>query len=322
MKIETPRGKLRVYGMGGCGINITQFFLNAEEEPNCALIKTGFVDTSRSNFKGDYNDEDVFVLPDTDGSGKIRATNYEDITNVTKQILHQIPPLDFNIVVFSLSGGSGSVSAALVISELLERDIPVVAIGVGSSESKIEAENSIKSLKTLDSIAKKHDKPVVMYYEHNSRGRQDVDISVRVAISSLAVLTSRRNREMDSQDIYHWLNFNKTTTIKPQLAQLEIINSSEDGKHIKDPISVASIYSSEEITPAELNPDYHTAGYLDEAKEKFEQLHFVISVDAIPSIYKKDKEILEKFNERTVSRAKQISVFDEHDKPTDEGVLL
>jgi len=98
-------GVLRLYGCGGCGVNATYNFNKYVEEANCAHVNPAYIDASRSNLKPDMRADDIFVLPNVDGSGKIRRENHKEISNVIKQIILQIEPGDFNVVIFSASGG-------------------------------------------------------------------------------------------------------------------------------------------------------------------------------------------------------------------------
>lgn len=99
------KGTIRIYGCGGCGVNQAAFFNNSAEEPNCAEVKTSYIDASRSNLKEEFKEEDIFILPNVDGSGKVRKENHKEISNVIKQVLLQMEPGDLNVVVFSASGG-------------------------------------------------------------------------------------------------------------------------------------------------------------------------------------------------------------------------
>lgn len=99
------RGKLTIYGCGGAGVNATLNFDSGKVEPGQAEIKCGYVDTSRSNLRAGISEDQVYILPNVDGSGKVRAENHVEIANTIKQILVQIEPGDFNVCVFSASGG-------------------------------------------------------------------------------------------------------------------------------------------------------------------------------------------------------------------------
>lgn len=316
--------KMRIYGCGGLGINITSFFNDIQAEPNSAQPLPAYVDASRSNLKAEFSPESTFVLDNVDGSGKVRKENHAEIANVIRQVLLQLEPTDFNVVVFSASGGSGSVIGPLLLSELLSRGLTAVALVVGSDESVITANNTLNTLKSLESIAKRAELPVVMYYEHNdrTRARSEVDAQLHMAIASLAVLSSKCNREMDTKDIANWVQFSKTTSVSPQLSQLEIFTDSAQAEDIRDPISVASIYGSETSKPISLVPEYHAAGYLPEPSSRFEELHYVITIDALPSIVSSVKKTLEQYNTQRDSRVKQESILGNDEQTTDTGLIL
>jgi len=163
-----------------------------------------------------------------------------------------------------------------------------------------------------------------MYYEHNERERRrtEVDTQIQLVISTLAVLCSKQNKEMDTKDIANWIQFNKTTTVAPQLAQLEVFSAPVEADAIKDPISIASIYVNEDITPLNAVPEYHAAGYLSTPSTQFEQLHYVISIDAIPTIFNKIKDTLDQYHNHRNSRIKLASIVSEEDKATEDGLIL
>lgn len=318
------KGTIRLYGCGGAGINQVAFFNNADEEPNCAHIKTSYVDASRSNLRDTFNEEDIFILQNVDGSGKVRKENHREIANVVKQILLQMEPGDMNVVVFSASGGSGSVLGPLIMGELLERGHTAVCVVVGSDESIITATNTLNTLKSLEAISKRSELPVVMYYEHNDRERKrgEVDTQMRLAISTLTVLANRRNREIDTKDIANWAQFSKTTSVAPQLAQLEVFTNAEDADAVNDPIAISSIYATEDVTPINAVPEYHAAGYLNEKSDQFEQLHFVVSIDGMPGIVGNVKSTLDQYHAQRNSRVKYDSILEDGDDTTDDGLVL
>ena len=98
-------GRLRIYGAGGCGINIAANFKSSgkENEPGHSFPLPVFIDTSRSNLPENLSDEDVALIEDLDGSGKVRRENSEVISRNIKNIMQKFPPGDFNVVVFSAS---------------------------------------------------------------------------------------------------------------------------------------------------------------------------------------------------------------------------
>lgn len=324
MEHVNTNGKLRIYGCGGLGINIASRYDDVSVEPNFADVAPAYIDTSRANLQEHFNEEDVFVLKNVDGSGKVRRENHSEIANVIKQILLQIEPGSFNVVVFSCSGGSGSVIGPLIMAELLARKLPVVALTVGSDESIITAQNTLNTLKSLAAIADRSELPVVTYYEQNDRDRKrsEVDGQLYYAISALAVMASNRNRELDSKDIANWVQFNKTTSVKPQLAQLEVYTTKEDAEDAKDPISVASLYGSQDMPLLGTVPEYQCAGYFREEADNYDQLHLIITIDAVPNIIGGITETLERYESQRSGRVKQAAIVSETDEISDTGLIL
>ena len=318
------RGSVRIYGCGGAGVNITSFFNEAGIENNCAEIYPAYIDASRSNLRSDFSEENIFILENVDGSGKVRRENHEEIANVTRQILLQIPPKDFNIVIFSASGGTGSVSGPLLVAELLERKLPVVALVIGSDESIITATNTLNTLKTLEKVSRTKKLPVVMYYEHNDRDRKqgDIDRQLHLVVSTLSVLTSRLNHGMDTRDVINWVQFSHTTSVDPQLALFEVFKDDELVEAVSDPISVASVYKDRDVPMTRLAPEYHSDGYCSQPSEYFEQLHFVITIDRIPKIVGNVKKTLEDYENHRSSRVKHSSILDDNDSQDDNVLVL
>lgn len=317
-------GKIKLFGTGGAGVNIASQFVNRSEEPGYATVEPVFIDTSRSNLKDGIDKNNVYILENVDGSGKIRKENAQEIQNVIKDILLKMRPEDFNVVVFSASGGSGSVFGPLLVGEMLNRSIPVVAVVVGSDESSITAQNTMNTLKSMDSIARRSGKPFVMYYDHNQRGvrRSDIDKTLISVITCLSILASRQNEEMDSQDLVNWLEYNKTSSVEPQLAVLDVYETHEKVESIANPISIASLYSSPDVDTIRSVPDYHTVGYTGEGVSAPESLHFIINVDAVPEIGRRIQKTLDELQEIRDSRVSTSALVKDTDNVDGSGLVL
>lgn len=319
-------GNLRAYCCGGAGINIGKYFAAAQTEAGYAKILATFIDTSRSNLNGSKIGEDnIYLLPNVDGSGKVRKENYNEISGVIKQILLQHKPGDFNVVICSASGGSGSVIGPLLVRELQERELPVVIVLVGSDESAISAQNTINTLKSLEAISKATNTPVVMYYDHNEQGkpRSEADERMRYVISSLAILTSRQNDELDSRDIANWLSL-KTTTVGARLALLEVCKDINSVNKITNPISVASLLISPDEPTADISPEYACAGYVThkEALQGTSSIHYVITTDAVNKIGANIQDKINNLEEIRRSRVQQNGLLTSSDVTTNDGLVL
>lgn len=314
-------GKMRVYGCGGAGLNIAAKFINRPEQPGYATVHPVFIDTSRSNLKDNVNKDDVYILDNVDGSGKIRKENASEIQNVVKNVLLELRPMDFNVVVFSASGGSGSVFGPLMMGELLSRGLPVVGVVVGSDESALTCQNTMNTLKSLEGISRREGKPAVIYYDHNTRGsrRGDIDDSMIAAIGALSVLCSRQNEEMDSQDIVNWLEYHKSSPVRPQLSTLHILENEDKIAAVRNPISIASLYRSADDDTIKAVPDYNTHGFTGSASA-VGPLHFIINVDSVPAIGQRIKKTLDELQEVRDSRVNHGSLA--QDDEFDEGGMV
>lgn len=291
--ISAERGRVRLYACGGFGVNIGSYFdgFKGEIEPGYASVETAYIDTSRSNFnKAGLSADQIFVLEGADGSGAIRSENHPEIQKNIPNILQQFKPLDFNVVVFSGAGGSGSVFGPLILSELLSRGLPAIAIVVGADDSAKAAENTLKTLQSLESIAQKRELPVAMYYRQNDNGdnkRSSIDKDSQYVISMISILCSRHNDELDSKDIQNWVQFTKATSADARLARLMICDK-DNVSSIADPIAIASLLASPDDAGREIVPEYSCTGYPEaKAVHTLLPLHLVLTFEGIPAIAKR-----------------------------------
>ncbi len=325
--ILPPQGTLRIYGAGGAGINIVGSW-NADAGtipgPGTAQIELAYIDTSRSNLPVGVDPKLVFVLEGVDGSGKVRAENHVEIGRNIRNVIQQHEAGDLNVVVFSASGGSGSVFGPLVIGELIERGQPVVGIVIGSEESNITAKNTLNTLKSLQAIAEKKGVPVVISYLHNERNgkRSNNDTRARYLISTLAMLASRRNHALDTKDLIHFFNFSKVTTVGTQLALLHVYNNPDDVDAASNPIAIASLMREPDQVGYTITPEYETTGYPLEAIETFDQLHFVITIDGLQAIIKNLTGRIDEVTKLSAARVKHDSIVTSSDNVTDDGLVL
>jgi hypothetical protein len=317
--------QIRIYGCGGAGVNIVSHYTGRQSEPGCAEIMPALVDTSRSNLKNREIPQDATYLVDgLDGSGKIRAENHAEIQKTIKQILVQIQPTDFNLIVFSASGGSGSVIGPLLVKELSDRKIPVIAVVIGSDESVIAAENTLKTLQSLESIAQGTEMPVIMNYHQNNLNdkRSGVDRSIYSVIGCFSVLASGENLEMDYRDLVHWIQYTKVNNGRPQLATVHVATTKEQFDRVVAPISVASLYNDPDQEHLPTTADYQSVGYADLSSIDIDQLHFIIGINDLAKIGSEIKATVNQMMEARQARVEPDSLLDGTDGSTKKGDLL
>lgn len=319
-----------LYGCGGAGINLVSSLVsyNGEKTDGFAKIHTFFLDTSTSNLPTNTPEDHVYVIDGLDGSGKKRDSNYQIISERSKEMLHRFKPGVINVVVHSASGGSGSVIGPTLVSELLNRGAAVIVIMIGSSDSRIEANNTINTLKSYEVISQKRETPVVaVYYENTKdmpRGRVDQRINTTIAL--LAAIFSSENRELDSADLINFLNYQKVTSFKPKLSYLDFFSKIiEIGK---DQSIVTLVTLTDEATDSAVNlpVEYQAVGFISDATKKNIDIQLPIHTAVISGYF---HDVMHRLNERlnTIDEARAThvdkSILDnKHVASTDEGLVL
>lgn len=321
-----PIGKMRIYGCGGFGVNVVGAWNDADAHVGVgtAEVHLAYIDTSRSNLPDKVTPQQFFLLEGVDGSGKVRAENHVEISRNIKSIIQQFAPGDMNLVVFSASGGSGSVFGPLLMAELMEQGHQVAGIVVGSDESTIAANNTLKTLKSLESIAGLKNTPAVISYHHNRPDvkRSTIDADCRYVMSCMAMLASRRNRGLDTRDLRNWLNFPAVTSVEPQLALLTMYNTLAEAQDANQPVSVASLYRTPDDAKLDVTAEYVTDGYPREAVESFDQLHGVISLGGVPVINRMLTDRIASITKANESRVQRDSLLSSKDQPASNGLVL
>lgn len=315
--------KLRVFGCGGAGINLVTHYFGKDAEAGMAEMAPALIDTSRSNLMGRKIDEDSTYLVEGLMAPVRSAPRTTTLSIRPSNRSWFKSPCDMNVVVFSASGGSGSVIGPLIIKHLNEKQIPVIAMVIGSDESTIAAENTLKTIKSLELVAKNSNMPVIMSFHKNDLAgrRSDVDRSVWSVISCLSILSSGQNAEMDYRDLVHWVQYTKINGGRAQLATMHVATSAEHMKRITSPLSVASLYGNPDQEHLATSADYQSVGYTDLSNTDFDQIHFVIGVNDLSRIGRDLKSQVSQLLEERGARLDVDSILDSEDN-TDQDVVL
>lgn len=331
------KAQVRMYGCGGGGINVVSELDQSRTEPalGFASVLPCYIDTSASNLHGkDLREDCTYLFEGIDGSGKVRSMNYEDINKNAKAILLKYKPTTFNIVVHTASGGSGSVIGPVLVSELKARGEQVIVIVIGSTDTRIETENTLKTLKSYESIAEKRNSPVVVYYVENSKTlpRYAVNLDIRSTMSILLGLLSGQNAELDTADLKNWLEYTTITKTQPRLASLVIATSPEQVENLQSVVSVATLAMPEMDTRLDSTPAYQCVGYAPavwrvgapNSINAIDQhpVHVSISDDFIVHSTNKLSKILKELDDVLSSRNARQSILDKNDSKTDTGLVL
>lgn len=306
-------GVMKVYLCGGTGINVAAHIKKMLEEQatitNIAKVEIVLVDTSDSNLSSVNNGDAVYLFKDKDGGGKKRRAVYEFASPKAFEILEKFPAGDLNIVVSSLGGASGSVIAPCLMRELIKQKKLVMAVGITSTDSLIEIENTVASLASYELLSEKQDSAVVLAPFHNDNAANHGIVNDLVAnlIMMLAVLGSRQNAGLDTADLTNWLHFDRVSNVGPRLMGLMHATSSTKINDDIHPVTVATLaVVGSEVRPSWI-PDYQAVGYMPNAHELIQApVHFVIADGVVQLVHNKiavDAEALKrKAAGRTLSK--------------------
>jgi hypothetical protein len=330
MSIEkTTKGNVMVYACGGGGMNIGSLLEGhrGNSEVGFANLNISYVDTSLSNMRNTIKAENCFILEGVDGSGQVRKENHEQIANNIKAILHKFKPADLNIVISTASGGSGSVIAPLITSELLANDYPTIVITIGSTDTRLFAENTLNTIKSYEGISRMRKKPIVAFYAENGKtaSRTQVDNEVCQTVISLCMLYSRENREMDTKDLFNWLHYDKTTSFPAQLSSL-IVFKENTNADVGNVISVATLASANSITNYASMPEYQCVGYLPETitPSLLEQtpVHFVVCDGIFSQVASNLQKLLREVELAQGARSQRGTILGTTDVVSSSGLIL
>lgn len=323
-------GTITIYACGGAGLNIGSYFEKYRGTPSAgfAEVNVVYIDTSKSNLNEVHSPDYTYTFEGMDGSGKIRRENAAAISESVMDIIHKFKPGNLSIVLSSLSGGTGSVIAPSIVSELLARNENVIVCAVSSNDSRIEIENNIKTLKSYESVAKLRKSPVVMLYRENSTStpRKETDDKIRKEIVMLAALFSGQNNELDTSDLHNWLYYNRVSSFDPKLSLLEFYNDTiNDVKH-GTVVTVASIANKDESTTCGMLVEYQCVGFVDDKNKAAvnigNRLHFAVLDGVVMEIFKSLSDSAAQLDEAKNARISRGSILSKDDNAENNGLVL
>lgn len=235
---------LRIIAAGGAAINILHKYRSeyggVNKEIGANTIKHVAIDTSVSNidkagfvaidpndeaeFEEGYIDVTPYVIAES-GAGKNRASLLKDIQwKLDKSGVYNEFG-DINIFIFSMSGGSGSVIAPLLIREAGKRGKRIIAIGIVDACSETDCFNSINTIRTLEAFAK--DEKIYipsMIFNNVEVGRVKVNLSIIDRLHQLeGLFVCPGIEEVDYTDKMNFLSpVGIVSSVKPGLYNMSI----------------------------------------------------------------------------------------------------
>ena len=294
---------LKVYACGGTGGNIGKQIDDLD-------VDVCYIDTSVSNLKNVDMDQ-VYLLDGYDGAGKHRATAYEGFKDAAEDVLIKFKPSkELNVVISSLSGGSGSVLSPMLVKELIKSGHNTVVIGIDSKNSVIELDNSIKTLKTFKSISSSVKKSITLFYVENNV-RKEADARAIRFINLLSLLVNKEHTsEFDVSDLSNFINFDKVTDNSPNVTVIDI-NPNETIFPEKGTTVVSTILVTTDCnrTIQEVIPEYLSTCVVTDPNYQCEDIRIDNSLGKLSVIVDNLEKLITVFKDnKRVNRHKDLEV--------------
>lgn len=275
--------KVNIVACGGFGENVllllSQREVFAQLKDNLNLFA---LDTSGSNLKrfaGTPLDALVkkILVPKADGSGKHRAENYEQIAALVTETVNGGWDDGLTILISSCSGGSGAVIAGEAHEILSKRGKPILSMLLGTDEDGQALGNTIKTIKTYQHKAAQGTRNFAVFYGENrfedpaDSGKTIVDENradeVFVTnLEDLIMVGHEGNEDLDSKDIYNWLNFPIAQKEPGAIRFVSLVSRKEDEDFATDgevPMSALSLLAKRGIVPQYVEgTGYSTRGFV------------------------------------------------------------
>lgn len=309
--------KLVAYCVGGTGINIGALWKRSLKTLPVADVEFVALDTSMNNQPSD-NVLEVLTPPNTRGGGKQRDLNRDIVPEFVKQMLVEHRPGDFNVVIYSAAGASGSTIGPMLVHNLMKQNIPVVSMVVLDRTSDKEHQNTLDTMRSLDGQRKHFNMPVVIDLLENDGQRTRGDMN-RLAVDRLNLLSlflTDANEEADFEDIQHLLNYSKVTEAQPALSRIEYYDAVTIDKRTGNAVANMSLYSEPDtVRNVRIGKAYRVTGIFHEGARvpnNTGELHMVLEHSTIMEQILQDIDSLEQATTATKSdfgnvRAKDVS---------------
>ena len=328
---------IRVYAAGGGGTTIGYELesLRDKETPGTGRLDVVYIDTSKSNLKPGIPEEACYLfgnVAEVDGSGKRRLENKDIILKRAKEILKQFPPKDVNIVISTGGGGSGSVIAPSIVAELTERKELVIVLVVGSKLTKMDALNTMNTLKSYEGISRTFKEPVVACYFENQLRQPHSEINNEIVkmVGNLMILASGQNESFDRMDLRNFLHYQTTTSFDPMLTVLTVHNSEDTSKLInKDlgefiTVTSLSVEEGDNTFPVPLEIQY--TGTFPKAFTKDikspSTLHYVLSDGVFNRVILDHQILIDQMKDSEKARVARDDILTGNDKIESNGLVF
>lgn len=267
-----------IYGLGGCGINVLNLFVQ-ESKQSRFVNKIVGVDLSSANPVTDGVFE-VERMEGTEGSGGNKATHAAKAADFVKQVLAKHQPAKLNILVYAAAGGSGAALGPYMVRAMISKGIPVLSMVIGDTTSIKEMENTVSTLRSLAAQANLLKAPVLFSYRENNNefSQGAVNRTVVQTIDNALTMLNLANERIDYADVKNFFYFSNVTNADPILAQMSFKDESNLNTYDRIPVAALSLYNNiDEIKAPFADLLYRKAGIFGKESQGYgNALHAIL----------------------------------------------
>lgn len=232
-----------LYHFGGTGINILNRYMT-EGKGHKYIDQVVALDTSSANpiVDGLYPLE---RMEGVEGSGGVRRAHTDKYGDFVKQVFAKHKPNKINILVYSLSGGSGAAMGPYALRYLLQKKIPALVICVGDKSTFNEEKNTVEALGSMYNQIKLGS-PVLFNYLENKPTVSQGQINQQAVceIDNAIMMFNLDNERIDYADIKNFFFFTDVTQAEPIMTQVTFLSESDIGKYTRKPVAAISLYNN------------------------------------------------------------------------------
>ena len=318
--------ELQYYLCGGAGINI-----------GVALkAKTHTLANKRANLVGidssDRNDSEglfpIIRMEGTRGSGKVKATNAEQMKPFLDEVLTRHKPSSFNVVVCNSAGGTGSLMATFLVQKLISMNKIVFLVLASDQTSQKEFENVISTKRSFAAQTEKQHLNLPVPYldivQTAEMTRGEVNARIVNQLDLLSLFATETNEEVDYEDIMSMVRYSRTCNVAPALSRITFHDEdSARAYNGKPPVAICSLFKHrDDVVPLFPGHIYRATGVYNDTNNPpgtVKELHMIFDHgEAIADL----KSEMENLNDRKIVTTNKYAEVDKVSDGADDGGIF
>lgn len=336
--------KIEVIGIGGGGSNIVAELvqeLESNEETSgnrlTSEINYSTIDTSRNNIN--HNDKvKTTIIKDSGlsneelrGSG---GNQKENVVHIKRGVQEFIELNDLHkddktlyIVIFTVSGGTGSVGGVMLVNHLKANGCNVMPVVIADTSNENYTISSIKTFERINTIANNHGSLCAVVLNNKDYVNENIGINkhdiinetIVSKIEALSVFTSGVNRDIDDKDMEYFFAPHEYGDIEIPNGLYRVLigelkNSDYNG--VENGIIARTLYSTES-KGSETSP-CSNASTLKHFKEGYSESSIITShidvilLDDLDEFYEsmvKDRSAFKKIEKKVIPSSDDVDSF-------------